>query len=125
VATWTDRNGKFPWDIGFEDEFVYRQPLLDRNASFKFREAKNLGVFTTRHWLDEKKSVLRVVLDEDGDWQFLTDDQLQEDARIVALEQLVLRDPTLNETFNLGYGETAERNFIGDKWIRYSSSHEE
>ncbi len=75
------------WDIGFEDEFVYRQPLLDRNASFKFREAKNLGVFTTRQWLDEKKPVLRVVHDEDGDWQFLTGDQLQEDARIVALEQ--------------------------------------
>ncbi len=57
---------------------------------------------TTRQWLDEKKPVLRAVHNEDGEWQFLTGDQLQEDARIVALEQLVLRDPTLNETFNLG-----------------------
>ncbi|WP_316812584.1 DUF4262 domain-containing protein [Pedobacter heparinus] len=32
---WTDRNDKFPWDEGFEEEFIYRQPLLDRNADFK------------------------------------------------------------------------------------------
>lgn len=29
---WTDRNDKFPWDSGFEEEFIYKQPLLDRNA---------------------------------------------------------------------------------------------
>ncbi len=34
---WTDRNNKFPWEKDFEEEFVYRQPLLDRNADFKFR----------------------------------------------------------------------------------------
>ncbi len=54
-----------------------------------------------------------MVHDEDGDWQFLTGDQLQKDARIVCLEDLVLRDQTLNDTFNLDYGESAERNFVG------------
>jgi hypothetical protein len=43
---WTDRNDKFPWETDFEEDFIYKQPLLDRNADFKFREAKNLGIFT-------------------------------------------------------------------------------
>jgi hypothetical protein len=66
-----------------------------------------------------------VVHDEDGDWQFLTGDQMPEDVKIVALEQMTLYDPTLNDVFNLDYGEEAERNFIGDKWIRNSSTPEE
>ena len=101
-----------------EQEFIYRQPLLDRNADFKYRELRNLGVFTTRQWLEGRKPILRVVHDEEGDWQFLTGDQMPEDIKIVALEQLILSDPTLNQVFNLDYGEAADRNFIGDKWIR-------
>lgn len=115
---WTDRNDKFPWEIDFEQEFIYRQPLLDRNAEFKFRESTNLGVFTTRQWLEERKSILHVVHDEDGDWQFLTGDQQPEDIRLVALEQLILRDCTLNDIFNLDYGEEATRNEIGERWER-------
>ena len=116
---WTDRNNKFPWEKGFEEEFVYRQPLLDRNVDFKFREAKNLAVFTTKQWIEENKPIIHVIHDSDGDWQFLTDDEHStSNIKIVALEQLILRDKTLNEVFDLDYGEQAERNFFGDKWIR-------
>lgn len=115
---WTDRNDKFPWEDGFEERFIHDQPLLDRNADFKFREAKNLGVFTTRQWLEHNQPILRVVHDSDGDWQFLTGDQEQEDIRFVALEQMILKDPSLNEVFDLEYGQVAERNFIGDAWKR-------
>lgn len=115
---WTDRNNKFPWENDFEEEFFYRQPLLDRNSTFKFREPKNLGVFTTRQWLDLEQPILRVVHNHDGDWQFLTGDQLPEDIRLVCLEQMVQKDQTLNELFSLDYGESAERSFVGDKWIR-------
>jgi hypothetical protein len=115
---WTDREDRFPWETGFENEFIYKQPLLDRNADFKFREVKNLATFTTRQWIEQQKPILRVVHDSDGDWQFLTGDQLQEDIKIVALEELVLRDKTLNEIFDLEYGEAAEREFIGGKWTR-------
>ena len=85
---WTDRNNKFPWDTDFEEEFKYRQPLLDRNVDFKFREPKNLGIFTTRQWLELNKPILRVVHDEDGDWQFLTGDQMPDDIKLVALERV-------------------------------------
>ena len=122
---WTDRKNKFPWQDGYEEEFVYRQPLLDRNADFKFREAKNLAVFTTRQWLEQNKPILHVVHDEDGDWQFLTGDQMPEDAKIVALEQMVLLDDSLNDLFNLDYGEQAERKNIDGKWERSKSTLED
>ena len=115
---WTDRNDKFPWEKDFEEIFFYRQPLLDRNADFKFREVKNLAVFTTRQWLELDKPILRVIHDREGDWQFLTGDQMQEDVELVALEQMVIKDRTLNEIFNLEYGEAAERMFIGGQWSR-------
>jgi hypothetical protein len=124
---WTDRNDKLPWEENFEEEFLYKQPLLDRNAEFKFYESKNLTTFTTRQWLDEKKPILRVVHDIEGDWQFLTGDQMPEDIKIVALEQLILSDKTLNEVFDLEYGESAEREFIGGQWKRdkLEEDHEE
>lgn len=115
---WTDRNDHFPWHKDFEKEFVFRQPLLDRNADFKFRESKNLAVFTTRQWLELNKPILRVIHEFDGDWQFLTGDQLSEDARLVCLEEMTLRDNTLNDVFNLDYGEAAEREFLGGLWKR-------
>jgi hypothetical protein len=122
---WTDRNNQYPWDDGFEKEYIYRQPLLDRNAEFKFRETKNVAVFTTRQWTDNKKPILRVVHDTDGEWQFLTGDQMPEDIKTVALEQMTLHDTTLNDTFNLDYGEEAERKFVGGEWIRNSIKEED
>ncbi len=122
---WTDRNSKFPWQDGYEKEFIFRQPLLDRNADFKFREVKNLAVFTTRQWLEQNKPILQVVHDEEGDWQFLTGDQMPEDVKLVALEQMVLRDSSLNDIFNLDYGEQAERDSLIGKWKRSKSVLEE
>ncbi|MBP2616652.1 DUF4262 domain-containing protein [Chryseobacterium jejuense] len=110
---WTDRNNKFPWNKDYEEEFEYRQPLLDRNADFKFREAKNIAIFTTKQWLEFDKPILCVIHDNDGDWQFLTGNQIIEDAKLVALEQMTLKDKTLNEVFDLDYGEQAEREYIG------------
>lgn len=117
-VVWTDRNDKLPWEDSFEEEFLSHQPLLDRNADFKFYEPRNLTTFTTRQWLDGKKPILRVVHNIDGDWQFLTGDQLPEDIIIVALEELIMRDNTLNQVFDLEYGEEAERDFIGGQWTR-------
>jgi hypothetical protein len=122
---WTDRNDKFPWEENFEEEFIYKQPLLDRNADFKFREPRNLATFTTKQWLELRKPILRVVHEHDGDWQFLTGDQMLEDMKIVSLEQLVSRDNTLNELFDLDYGEEAERESIGGRWTRSKFENEE
>lgn len=120
---WTDRNDKFPWENDFEEEFEFRQPLLDRNADFKFREAKNLGIFTTKQWHELNKPILRVVHDNDGDWQFLTGDQMPEDAILVALEQMTLKDKTLNQVFDLEYGQTADREYLGGNWKRNNAEY--
>lgn len=122
---WTDRNNKFPWEKDFEEIFLFKQPLLDRNADFKFRENPNLATFTTRQWLDEEKPILKVIHELDGDWQFLTGDQFPEDARIVAINQLIKKDLTLNEIFNLEYGESAERDYIGGEWTRFEIEEED
>ncbi len=122
---WTDRENRFPWDMSFEEEFVYKQPLLDRNADFKFREPTNLGIITTRQWLDLNQPILRVVHSHNGDWQFLTGDQVLSDGKVVALEQMVLRDTTLNELFNLEYGEAADRSQVGGQWMRSKVEEEE
>lgn len=115
---WTDRNDLFPWEENFEEEFLYKQPLLDRNVEFKFNEPHNLSIFTTRQWLEENRPILRVVHDHDGDWQFLTGDQMPEDIRVVALSEIVRSDQTLNEIFDLEYGEEAERASVGEEWER-------
>ncbi len=115
---WTDRNNKFPWEPNFEEELLYRQPLLDRNADFKFREPRNLGVFTTKQHFDRNMPILRVVHDGDGDWQFLTGDETPEDAMLVSLDCMVDSDNTLNEVFDLDYGEEAVRELVGGDWER-------
>ena len=119
---WTDRNSQFPWNPRYQEEFKYRQPLLDRSVDFKFREEKNLGVFTTKQWLDDNNPILRVVHEEGGDWQFLTGNQVPDDARLVCIEEMTSRDITLNEVFDLDYGQTAERKFVGDIWVRMNNT---
>lgn len=122
---WTDKNNRFPWEENFQKEFLYTQPLLDRNADFKFREAKNLGIFTTKQWLQLGEPILRVVHDNDGDWQFLTKDFMPEDVKIVALEQMILKDKTLNDIFYLDYGQAAERESVGGEWTIIDEEYEE
>lgn len=116
---WADRKQKFPWEENFEKEFTYRQPLLDRNVDFKFREDKNLGVITNRQFLEEGKPILYVEHDDNGDWTFLTGDELlSSDARLICLEDMVELDQSLNQLFNLDYGEFAQRKSKKHKWER-------
>ncbi|PCI35083.1 MAG: hypothetical protein COB60_04225 [Flavobacteriaceae bacterium] len=113
---WTDREGIFPWESEFNENFKFKQPLLDRNTEFKFLEERNLGVFTTSDVL-EGKPVKYVYHNEDGDWQFQSEqDPDLNKAKLVCLEELVKKDSTLNEIYYLNYGESAERESVGEKW---------
>ena len=114
---WTDKNSKWSWEEGFNEDWLFQQPLLDRNEDFKFYEHRNLGVFTTRKILDGQP-ILFVYHNSDGDWQF-HHDQLPnlKDGKLVALEALVKKDPSLNELHYLGYGQRAIRNSVDDKWV--------
>jgi len=113
---WPDREGKFFWELEFNENFKFKQPLLDRNTEFKFLEEKNLGVFTTSEVLDGKP-IKYVYHNEDGEWQFHSEKKLDlNKAKLVCLEELVKKDHTLNEIYYLNYGESAERIEVGEKW---------
>lgn len=122
---WTDRNNKFPWEEEFEEAFKHMQPLTDRNAHFRFNEAKNLCVFTTSQFVDDNAPILHVVHEKDGDWQFLTKEVDFENAKLICLEEMIQRDDTLNELYDLDYGEEAERAYLGDPWKRKKINYDD
>ncbi len=115
---WTDRKNKFPWEEGFEMEFKWKQPLLDRNASFKFREEKDLEVLVAANAIDNQKPILNAIHEHQGKWQFLTGD-IPEKMKLISLEELIKTDPTINELYDLEYGEAAERDEKGSEWFKY------
>ena len=113
---WPDKQALFPWEEDFNPDWKSGQPLLDRSLDFKFREERNVAVFTTRQVL-EGLPILRVVHEDDGSWQFLCDTTYEEaDLKVVTLEEIVKRDPTVNELFQLNYGWHAWRIVEAAEW---------
>ena len=113
---WTDKEKKYPWESGFNENWKYKQPILDRNTDFKFYEESNLGVFTTQATFDGKP-ILWVYHNEDGDWQFHSEDNPEiKNSKIVTLESLVKKDPTLNEIYYLNFGQSATRKSAESDW---------
>lgn len=113
---WPDKKALFPWEEEFNPNWKASQPLLDRNLDFKFREERDVAVFTTRQVLDGLP-VLRVIHEEDGEWQFLCDTTYEvADLKIASLTELVKRDPTLNALFQLNYGWQACRATKAAAW---------
>ncbi|RWY55903.1 DUF4262 domain-containing protein [Mucilaginibacter gilvus] len=47
-----DLQGFFPWENSFDSDWKFRQPLLDRNTDFKFKEERNVCVYTTKQALE-------------------------------------------------------------------------
>ena len=113
---WTDKEHNFPWDEGFNPDWKFKQPLLDRNIDFKFYEERNLGVYTTKQAF-QGDPILYVYHNEDGDWQFHTSLQPNlDDAKFVCLEELTMLDPSINEIYHLQYGWHAWRESKEDEW---------
>ncbi|MFT6096661.1 MAG: hypothetical protein ACJAXY_001319 [Nonlabens sp.] len=38
---WTDKERRDPWEIGCDENWKFKQPVLDRNKDFKFYEELN------------------------------------------------------------------------------------
>jgi hypothetical protein len=111
---WTDRNHKFPWEEGFEEEFKFKQPLLDRNADFKFSEEKDLKVSVSKN---RTEGILKVMHMPNGEWNFYTENK-ETCIDECEIETLVKEDPTINQLFDLDYGQFAERKSVKEKWER-------
>lgn len=122
---WPDKEGLFPWNEDFNPDWKFKQPLLDRDNDFKFREERNVAVFTTRQVL-EGLPILRVFHDSDGCWEFLCDTTIEEsDIKIVSLEEITELDSSVNELFELNYGWSAWRETPADKWETREEEPEE
>ena len=113
---WPDKAGKFPWEEGFNTKWQFKQPLLDRNTDFKFREERNLAVFTTKQALNGDP-ILYVYHNDDGEWQFHTSDSPNiADGIIVCLESITQLDPSINQIYHLPYGYRAWRANKDEHW---------
>lgn len=118
-CVWPDQNNRFPWDSEFDAQMVDNQPVLARESSWPFNDAKNRGVFTTRPVLDGEHPILLVTHDRDGDWQYLcgtTNDT--KEARVVRLESIAENFPSIREVADLPAGWTATRGGEGEQWVR-------
>ena len=83
----------------------------------QFKVSKKLAVFTCCHIVEENKPILYVKHDHEGDWQFLCgESHATEDARIIALKEIVSIDPSVREVSNLRCGQSAIRDSKDSEW---------
>ena len=83
----------------------------------RFKESKNQAVFTCLHITNENKPILCVKHDDEGDWQFLCGcNHITDDARIIALQEVINIDSSVSEVSNLKRGQTAVRESKDSKW---------
>lgn len=81
----------------------------------------NIYILTTKNVIHEGWPIIRVIHDEDGDWQFLGDEEnlTEDDAVIVSLEEIITIDNSLSEVTSLPKGKQALRNNIDEPWYVY------
>ncbi|WP_235905665.1 hypothetical protein [Tautonia marina] len=90
------------------------------DAQWPFADPPDTAVFTLDRVLDGETPVLLVTHDADDEsWQFLDGEHVfEEDARVVALGEIVQLDPTLLDLADLPLGGFAWRSGPGDPWNR-------
>lgn len=116
---WPDKQAVFPWQKEFNQQYALDQPLLEQKLDFKFFEHRDTATFVARQIFTEGRPILYASHDEEGDWQFTTGDMVtNDDIMIVALDEVVKLDSSVNDLFNMPTGQCASRQFVGDKWVR-------
>ena len=81
------------------------------------KESENQAVFPCLHIIEENKPILYVKRDNEGDWQFLCgDNHTTEDARVIALQEIINIDPSVSKVPNLKCGQTAVRESKESEW---------
>ena len=82
-----------------------------------FMDSPSLAVFSLKRIFKQDRPVLYVLHDEDGGWQFLDgEDCTEDDAAVVAFEEIVAHDPTLRELAALPLGFHAVRESVEGPW---------
>jgi hypothetical protein len=87
-----------------------------------FDDDLQIYVFTTRFVIKNNSPITFITHDENGDWQFMGDDDFEEnDAMIVSLEEMIEHDSSILEVADLPYNCKAYRENINSHWIIESS----
>jgi hypothetical protein len=131
-AVYPDLENRFPEDEGFDSAF--EQPLMQPAAlmtsaendfwastdptsslfNWKFPDPPHTGVCLSETVNNGTEPVTFVLRDaEDGSWQFLGDSPV-----ISCFHHLLDRDPSLFELADLPLGWYAERDKVGEPWVR-------
>jgi hypothetical protein len=96
------------------------------SASWPFAEARNAAVITVRQVFSGAPILLVTHDTEEGNWQFLPGGAFSvSDAMVVALEEVVVHDPSLLSLASLPEGWRAERSTPAEPWVRRESFSEQ
>ena len=80
-------------------------------------ENRNKAVLTTRYVVKNNSPVVTVIYDEDGDWQFLGEEEREEsDAGVLSRKEMRNHDGTLYNIPELECGQSAVRENIHSPW---------
>jgi|ERR1039458_550773 hypothetical protein len=88
--------------------------------TWPFDQPRNCATLTMRQVLDGSEPILLVAHDaDDHAWQFIgSSDASVSDGRVVCLEEIVKRDPTVLDVADLPPGWQAVRERVGGAWTR-------
>jgi hypothetical protein len=93
---------------------------LGQRIKKDLEKSTDTAAFTTKFVLEDNKVITYVKHEiEDGAWQFFSDDEFEEFesvARIIGLNEIMDKDPTLKQLADMEPGYIATRNYKGDKW---------
>jgi hypothetical protein len=134
-AVWPDRDGRYPWEAGAGERCIRDQPVGWRpvdeqptgpwrlqavHAAHGWPEPPELRCYTTVRFVEGHSSILGVVRDVDGEWQFLDGGEADRADLITVTHaaDVIDRDPSLIECRDLPVGWEAWRDAVGKPWVR-------
>ena len=89
-------------------------------STWPFEDTENVATITVQQIVHGGQPILLVIHDdEDGAWQFLTGGEFKmENAMVVALKEIVVRDPSIKQLADLPTGWRAWRERKEQSWQR-------
>ena len=81
-------------------------------------ENKNKSAITTKYVVNNNSIIVSVFYNEDGDWQFLGEEEVsEEDAIVVSIQEMIDIDKSLVNLPDLKEGESAYRKNKESIWL--------
>ena len=90
------------------------------HSSWRFEDPPNVAVVTTQSVVRRGNPILLVTHDDDdGSWQFHSGEGANvNEAMVVALEEIIQLDPSVEQLADLPCGWVATRATFNSEWVR-------